>query len=170
MTKRILGGIALCILALVLLGAGGAWVAIRYVERNPDSERIPWRLVARLTYDCSEIDAALEAYDDWPIETMRAIARAESKCDVSTIGDTNLTFERYGRTYGYSVGAMQVRILPGREHCDTLDVETNVSCANWIYNYQGLRAWSVWNNGRYLRYMSQEYIDNLESEPSKNSD
>lgn len=90
---------------------------------------------------------------DWHIPTMTAIAHAESNCRPEAKGDTTLTYEQNGRTYGYSLGSLQVRILPGREHCDTYDVATNVSCAYSIYKSQGYSAWSVYSNGKYMRYM-----------------
>ena len=84
---------------------------------------------------------------------MVAISKAESSCRYDAKGDTNLTYQKNGRTYGYSVGAFQVRILPGREHCDTFDLETNVRCAYEIWKGQNYRAWSAWSNGKYRRYL-----------------
>lgn len=81
---------------------------------------------------------------------MIAISKAESHCRADAVGDTNLTFEQNGRTYGYSIGALQVRILPGREGCETGDY---YECAHNIWLRQGYRAWSVYKNGRYLEYL-----------------
>ena len=84
-----------------------------------------------------------------------AIAKAESNCRAEAKGDTTLTFkaEHNGklRTYGYSLSALQVRILPGREQCDTHDLATNVACAYKIYQGQGYKAWSVFTNGKYKK-------------------
>ena len=59
------------------------------------------------------------------------------------------------RDYGYSVGAFQVRILPGREHCDSYDVATNVACAYEIYANWGenFEPWSAWTTGKYQLYL-----------------
>ena len=84
---------------------------------------------------------------------MLAIAKAESSCNYNATGDTTLTYYQNGRQYGYSVGYFQIRILPGREHCDTHDIATNVACAYSIYRSQGLNAWSVYTNGKYKRYL-----------------
>nr|DAV53529.1 MAG TPA: hypothetical protein [Caudoviricetes sp.] len=90
---------------------------------------------------------------DWDAHVMLAIAKAESNLRKDAIGDTNITYVRNGRTYGYSVGVFQIRILEGREACDTFDIPTNVSCAYRVYKSQGLRAWSVFTNGLYRRYL-----------------
>ena len=81
--------------------------------------------------------------------------KAESKCNVNAKGDEDLTYEENGRVYGYSVGAFQVRILPGREDCDTYDLEKNVECAYNIYvaKGRGFTDWSMFLNGQYLEYL-----------------
>lgn len=81
---------------------------------------------------------------------MVAISQAESHCRTEAIGDTTLTYEENGRTYGYSIGTMQVRILPGREWCETGDY---YQCVHNIWAGQGYNAWSVYKNGRYLDYL-----------------
>lgn len=84
---------------------------------------------------------------------MVAISQAESGCRADAQGDKTLTYQQNNRTYGYSNGVLQVRILPGREHCDTFDVATIVQCAHAIYLGQGYSAWSVYTNGKYQRYL-----------------
>ena len=81
---------------------------------------------------------------------MVAISEAESHCRADAMGDMNITYEEYGRTYGYSIGALQVRILPGREWCETGDY---YECAHTIWAGQGYNAWSVFTSGKYLEYM-----------------
>ena len=90
-------------------------------------------------------------WDDWNIDIMVAISQAESHCNMDTVGDKNLTYQKNGRTYGYSIGALQVRILPGREHCEQL--ENYWQCAHDIWKSQGYRAWSVYKSNKYLQYM-----------------
>lgn len=89
-------------------------------------------------------------WSDWDNNLMLAIAKAESNCVLDTVGDTNLTFNRNGRVYGYSIGPLQVRVLPGREWCETGDY---YECAHTIWQQQGYRAWSVFLNGRYREYL-----------------
>ena len=81
--------------------------------------------------------------------------KAETKCDMNAKGDTEYIFEENGREYGYSVGAFQVRILPGREDCDTFDLETNVGCAYDIYVKadREFTDWTMFVNGKYHEYL-----------------
>ncbi|MBR3204481.1 hypothetical protein IKF81_02240 [Candidatus Saccharibacteria bacterium] len=104
--------------------------------------------------DCDRVIAEIEKYD-WDTKVATAVMKAESKCDVNTKGDTDLVFEENGREYGYSVGAFQVRILPGREECDTYDLEKNVSCAYNIYIKAGRKFtdWSMFLNAKYREYL-----------------
>ena len=82
---------------------------------------------------------------------MVAISQAESHCNMDAVGDKTLTYQQNGRTYGYSIGALQVRILPGREHCE--QSENYWQCAHTIWQSQGYRAWSVWSSGKYKQYL-----------------
>ena len=106
------------------------------------------------TMGCEKIIREIEQYD-WDATVATAIMKAESKCDVNVKGDTDLVFEENGREYGYSVGAFQVRILPGREDCDTSDLETNVRCAYNIYINRGrdFSDWSMYLNDTYREYL-----------------
>ena len=104
--------------------------------------------------DCDRVVAEIEKYD-WDTKVATAVMKAESKCDVNVKGDTDLVFEENGREYGYSVGAFQVRILPGREGCDTYDLETNVRCSYEIYVKAGreFTDWSMFLNGKYREFL-----------------
>lgn len=84
---------------------------------------------------------------------MTAIAKAESNCRIDAKGDTTLTYTQNDRVYGYSLGVFQVRILPGREKCDSYDVAKNIACAYKIYKSQGLKAWTCFTNKSYLKYL-----------------
>lgn len=101
---------------------------------------------------CDPFYDLLKQYD-WDVPVMAAIMKAESGCNVSALGDTALSYQQGGRTYGYSVGLLQVRILPGREHCETDDLKTYMDCAYKIYKGQGYSAWSVFSNSSYLKYL-----------------
>lgn len=95
----------------------------------------------------------MEKYHNWNVSIVTAISEAESHCQTNEVGDKHLTFQSHGRTYGYSLSAMQVRILPGREHCDTHKLSVNVACAYGIWKGQGYEAWTKYNNGEYKRYL-----------------
>lgn len=68
----------------------------------------------------------------------------ESKGNPDAIGDTKLTYWQDGTLYGYSVGLMQVRRLPGRPEKDwLLDPEQNLRYASGIWRARGWQpAWS----------------------------
>lgn len=104
--------------------------------------------------DCSKIEAEIQKYD-WDHEIALAVAKAESKCNAEARGDEDLIFEENEREYGYSVGVFQVRILPGRENCDTYEVAKNVACAYRIYQKAGNKftPWSMWKNEAYKKYL-----------------
>ena len=104
--------------------------------------------------NCKKIISEIEKYD-WDRKVATAVMKAESKCNVNAKGDEDLAYEENGRTYGYSVGAFQVRILPGREDCDTYDLKKNVECAYNIYVAKGreFTDWSMFLNGKYLDYL-----------------
>lgn len=102
---------------------------------------------------CEAVRREVGRYHKWNVRIITAIAEAESHCRVSTRGDGHLTFKKNGRTYGYSLSAMQVRILPGRERCDSHDLKVNVKCAYQIWQGQGYKAWTMFNNGKYKQYL-----------------
>lgn len=101
---------------------------------------------------CDAVRQAASKYD-WDVSVIVAVSQAESGCTASAKGDTTLTYEQNGRVYGYSVSVMQVRILPGREHCDVYDLDINMQCAYNIYKGQGYEAWTMYTNGKYLQFM-----------------
>lgn len=102
---------------------------------------------------CDDVRTEVSKYPDWDARLMVAISKAESNCRAEAKGDGHITFKQKGRVYGYSLSAMQVRILPGREHCDTHDLATNIKCAHDIFKGQGYKAWSVYTNGKYKKFL-----------------
>lgn len=103
---------------------------------------------------CATAIEQIEKYD-WDAKIATAVMKAESKCDPKARGDTDLVYQENGREYGYSVGVFQIRILPGREDCDTYDLETNVRCAHDIYVAAGgkFTDWTMFLNGHYREYL-----------------
>lgn len=138
------------------------------------------RILRRSLDNCARLQQEIAQYD-WDQDTAFAIAQAESGCDPHALGDRSLTFkgcfldlstdlddvENFGRfskapcveaperEYGYSIGAFQVRILPGRTECDTFDLATNVKCAYRVYQEKNFSftPWSVFNDQTYLEFM-----------------
>lgn len=86
---------------------------------------------------------------DWDTELMVAIALAESYCraDADNTG-TN-------RDGSYDIGVFQINSIHGQSKEAMMDYKQNIAYAYKIYNSQGLRAWSVYNNGAYLKYYRQ---------------
>lgn len=107
---------------------------------------------------CEALRAEVSKYPDWNPAIMVAIAHEEGfykgvRCNPKASGDGHLTYQQNGWTYGYSVSALQVRILPGREHCDSKDLSVNVKCAHAIWQGQGYEAWTMYNNGEYKKWL-----------------
>ena len=110
-------------------------------------------MAAPVLSGCDLVRSEVQKYPGWDVNTMVAISQAESNCRADAKGDTTLTYQQNNRIYGYSMSVLQVRILPGREHCDTFDVATIVKCAHAIYQGQGYNAWTVYSNGKYRQYL-----------------
>ena len=117
--------------------------------------------------DCAKIESEIDKYD-WDKDLATAVMKAESQCNTEAHGDEDLVYQQDGRDYGYSVGVFQVRILPGREDCDSYDVATNVACAYKIYTEKGgFEPWSGYTTGKYKQYTwrtIEETIKSMEGE------
>lgn len=86
--------------------------------------------------DCSHYAQIIAKYD-WPVETALRICGAESGGNPEAIGDVG--------TPHVSCGLMQIRTLPGRPSCATLqDPEKNVEYAYGIWAKQGFYPWSTY--------------------------
>lgn len=81
--------------------------------------------------------------------TMVAIARAESGFRVEVINPFNSNGTKdFGLFQINSVHRYDERLL-------TTDAAYNTRCAKRIYDSQGLRAWSVYNNGKYQQFVNE---------------
>lgn len=125
-------------------------VARPVVEVSPKPQQATVEVVG--AGGCERFRPLVAKYD-WDVRVMLAIMKAESSCNPNATGDKSLTFQRNGRTYGYSVSLFQVRILPGREHCDSYNPVTNIACAYKVWRGQGYKAWSVYTNSKYKEYL-----------------
>lgn len=84
-----------------------------------------------------------------------AIAMAESRLIPDRVGDTHLTFEKDGRTYGASYGLFQIRDLPGRiDDPEKLkNPDFNIRFAKELFDKSGFYPWSTYKNNQYLAYL-----------------
>ncbi len=141
-------------LILLILVFGLGFLLCYTIFVNPDWFKNGFHKAKIAANDCDAIVEEIEKYD-WDAKLATAIMKAESKCDVNSKGDTDLVFQENGREYGYSVGAFQVRIIPGREDCDTYELKKNVQCAYNIYikAEREFTDWSMFNNGKYKEYL-----------------
>lgn len=122
----------------------------------PTTDRAPVNLPPATP--CEAVRAEAAKYPGWDPNIMFAISHEEGfdegiRCNPKASGDGHLTYQQNGRTYGYSVSALQVRILPGREHCDSYDLAVNVKCAHAIWQGQGYNAWTEYRNGDYKKWL-----------------
>lgn len=100
-------------------------------------------------HSCEQYRHIFSKYD-WNVNQMMAIAMAESSCNTNAKGDDRVI----GGLHAPSCGLTQVRTLKGRPTCEALkDPATNIEWAYKIYKGQGLKAWSMFNNGMYKKYL-----------------
>lgn len=90
------------------------------------------------------------------LNLMMAISRAESGWRIEALGDTTIT----NKTWGPSVGVLQVRTInPGRpQGCRVreqlnMNLDAQTACGYQIYRSQGYKAWSVYLNGAYKKFL-----------------
>lgn len=87
---------------------------------------------------------------EWDVNLMMAIMKAESSCVPTKVGDN---YPIRG-LHAPSCGLFQVRTLSSRPSCQALkDPATNIAWAYRIYQGQGLKAWSVYSNGKYKTHL-----------------
>lgn len=96
---------------------------------------------------CSQYYDMVDKYD-WDTETMLAIMYAESSCR------PNLDNTGLNKNGSVDYGLFQINSIHGYDKNDLMDPEFNISVAYKIYKSQGLRAWSVYNSGKYLQYLN----------------
>ena len=98
---------------------------------------------------CEEYRSEISKYD-WDVNLMMAIMKAESGCRTNAVGDDY----PIGGVHAVSCGLFQVRSIGTRPSCSALkDPATNIAWAYRIYQGQGLKAWSVYSNGKYKAHL-----------------
>ena len=80
-----------------------------------------------------------------------AIAKAESNCDGTKVGDNY----PINGLHAVSCGYLQIRTLKGRPNCEALKhLATNIAWAYRISNNgTNFKPWSVYLNGKYKQYL-----------------
>lgn len=111
-------------------------VAVAEMPTAPQPASQPEKEVPR---GCAAYVPLLQQYD-WNISVMAAVMQAESNCNPNAVNPVN-----YDGVGDY--GLMQ---LHGQEIYNPAD---NVAHAYAIWQRQGYKAWSTYNNGAYLRYL-----------------
>lgn len=99
---------------------------------------------AIVSYGCDSYRSEFEKYG-WDTAVMLKICKCESSGNPLAVGDNHLTYLVNGVRYGYSVGLLQIRYLPGREHYGDLTNPTiNISAGYDIFSRQGYNAWTCY--------------------------
>jgi hypothetical protein len=98
---------------------------------------------------CESYRAIVSQYN-WDANVAMAVMQAESSCNHVAVGDN----WAINGLHAPSCGLFQIRTLPNRPGCEQLkDPNTNVAWAYKLYLARGWQPWSVYNNGKYLRYL-----------------
>ncbi len=96
---------------------------------------------------CEEFRELVEKYP-WDSKIMLAIMRAESGCNPRS---DNSGLNTDG-TYDY--GLFQINSIHGHSRYILANPAKNTEIAFKIWQSQGYRAWSAYNNGSYLKFMN----------------
>ena len=95
---------------------------------------------------CEEFREMVEKYP-WNSKVMLAIARAESNCNPRS---DNSGLNRDGSN---DKGLFQINSIHGFSDAERLDPIRNIEIAFRIWQSQGYKAWSAYNNGSYLKFI-----------------
>lgn len=105
---------------------------------------------------CDLVRSEVSKYDGWDVNVMTAIAEAESGC----VSKSNLSRAETHKGYDGSVicvgsyGVLQVGCVHHQQNPEALnDVALNVQVAHKVWQNQGYKAWTMYTNGRYLRFL-----------------
>jgi hypothetical protein len=94
-------------------------------------------------------DGLLQAHFGSAWTAARAVMMCESGSRADAIGDGHLTYWQNGVKYGFSVGLMQIRYLPGRPDPSLLlNPEFNIRHAAGMWKAQGYRFHPAWTCAR----------------------
>ncbi len=105
--------------------------------------------MAELPNSCESWQPLIDQYD-WDKNIAQAIMQAESSCNTNLVGDNY----PIGGLLAPSCGLFQVRTLEGRPPCEELKkAEVNVAYAYQLYKSNGWQPWTVYNTGKYYRYL-----------------
>lgn len=96
---------------------------------------------------CEEFREIVEKYP-WNSKIMLAIARAESNCNPRS---DNSGLNTDG---SYDYGLFQINSVHDHSRSILANPAKNTEIAFKIWQSQGYRAWSAYNNGSYLKFMN----------------
>ena len=106
---------------------------------------------------CDLVRQEASKYSDWDINIMVAISHAESGCVADN--DNTSSAETHRDYYGNAIcvgsyGAMQIGCVHYQQDPQALDnLELNISVAHSVWLKQGYSAWTMYNNGKYLKFL-----------------
>lgn len=106
---------------------------------------------------CEAVAREIAKYGGWDNQIMLAIAKAEnSTCDPLvhnlSAGETHYNGKGEIICVG-SHGVLQVGCLHYRDGESFDDLATNVAVAHRVWEGAGYTAWTMYKNGRYLKYL-----------------
>lgn len=117
---------------------------------------VPEKVAATSLSGCDLVRHEVAKYSGWDVNTMTAIAMAESGCRPT---NHNLTSSETHSTCVGSYGALQVGCIHYRAGEDVDDLVTNVRVAHRAYLERvamvgnGYTAWTMYTNGEYRKYL-----------------
>ena len=116
-----------------------------------EPSNVPVAYIRPVAEGCERVRQELVKYPEWDANTMMAIAIAENRsCDPY---NHNLTgSENHGVCVG-SYGVLQVGCVHFAAGQDRNDTATVVAVAYNVWRSQGYRAWTMYRNGEYQKYL-----------------
>lgn len=128
---------------------------VQKIEPQIVQDKTVTPVITSSTPNCDKYDALLiENFGTEQLNTAKAIMRAESGCRADAVGDSHITFYHNGQHMGMSCGLFQIRILPGRDSCETYKNPTQaINKAGSMYRASGWKPWSAFKNGSYRKFL-----------------
>ena len=150
------------LLSILLLGTPVHTVSSKEITSHTYSEHTAIAVASPITHliaprsrvrnftGCEQYRSLIqENFPPNAVETFLKIMKAESGCNKRAIGDGHITFLSRNVQYGMSCGLFQIRSLPGRPSCESMqDPEQSAQFAANLYMKSGYRPWSVCKNGK----------------------
>lgn len=97
---------------------------------------------------CEQYRQLIAKYD-WNVDLMMAIMRAESGCNPAA-DNTRLNHDGSNDKGLLQINSIHKNLI---SDLDRLNPEKNIAAGYKIWKTQGYRAWSVYNNGSYKKFL-----------------